>query len=145
PTAQLRGSGIWRLAGGQRGLTLDADASFSDMGAFLDQIDMKNLMEGGQGSLKGRFEWRNMPWRFDRSDLNGQLRFELEKGRLSTLNSRSARLLELLSLQSLQRLASFSLNPASLFKEGFPFDSVAGTLHIRNGVLTTNDYRVTGP
>jgi len=145
PTAELRGSGIWRLAGGQRGLTLDADASFSDMGAFLDQIDMKNMMEGGQGSLKGRFEWRNMPWRFDRSDLNGQLRFELEKGRLSTLNSRSARLLELLSLQSLQRLATFSMNPASIFKEGFPFDRVAGTLHIRDGVMTTNDYRVTGP
>ncbi|NYT69962.1 YhdP family protein [Pusillimonas noertemannii] len=145
PTAQLHGSGIWRLAGGERGLTLDADASFSDLGAFLDQIDMKNVLEGGKGTIKGRIEWRNMPWRFDRSDLNGQLRFELENGRFSTLNSRSARLLELLSLQSLQRLATFSMNPASIFKEGFPFDRVAGTLHISDGVMTTNDYRVTGP
>src|SRR5690606_25545185 len=111
PSAQLQGSGIWRLAGPQRGLTLDAEVHFSDAGAFLDRIDMKNVMQGGQGTLKGRFEWRNMPWRFQRSDLNGQLRLELERGRFSTVSSRSARLLELLSLQSLQRLATFNLNP----------------------------------
>lgn len=142
PSATLRGSGIWRLTGRQRGLTLDADVRFGDAGAFLDQIDMQQVMEGGQGALKGRFEWRNMPWRFNRADLNGQLRLELEQGRFSTLNSRSARVLELLSLQSLQRIATFSVSPASLFKEGFPFDRIAGTLHIHNGVMTTNDYNL---
>lgn len=145
PGAQLHGSGIWRLSGHQRGLTLDADMRFSDAGAFLDQIDMKNVMEGGEGSVKGRFEWRNMPWDFQRSDLNGQLRLELEDGRFSTVNSKSARLLELLSLQSLRRIATFNLNPGSLFKEGFPFDRLAGTLHIHEGVMTTNDYQVTSP
>src|SRR5690606_32005623 len=63
----------------------------------------------------------------------------------STVNSRSARLLELLSLQSLQRIATFQFNPGSVFKEGFPFDSLTGTLHLNSGVLTTSDYRVVGP
>lgn len=145
PTAQLRGSGIWRLTGPQRGLTLDATVDFSDVGAFLEQIDMKDVMQDGRGQIKGRFEWRNMPWRFKRIDLNGQLRVELEQGRFSTVNSRSARLLELLSLQSLQRLATFNLNPSSIFKEGFPFDRIAGTLHIQDGIMTTNDYQVISP
>lgn len=145
PTAQLRGSGIWRLTGPQRGLTLDATVDFSDVGAFLDQINLKDVMQEGRGQIKGRFEWRNMPWRFKRTDLNGQLRVELEQGRFSTVNSRSARLLELLSLQSLQRLATFNLNPSSIFKEGFPFDRIAGTLHIQDGIMTTNDYQVISP
>lgn len=145
PSAQLQGTGIWRLSGPQRGLTIDADVNISNAGELLNQIEFKNFMKGGQGSLTGRFEWRNMPWRFKRSDLNGQLRLELENGTFSTLNSRSARLLELLSLQSLQRIASFNLNPGAIFKEGFSFDRITGTLHIENGVLTTNDYRVTSP
>lgn len=145
PSATLRGSGIWRLTGPERGLTLDAEVDFIDLGSFLEQIDVNEFMEKGHGTLKGRFEWRNMPWRFKRADLNGQLRLELEQGRFSTVNSRSARLLELLSLQSLRRLATFSLDPGSIFKEGFPFDRIAGTLHIRDGVLTTNDYQVISP
>ena len=145
PSASLHGSGIWRLSGAERGLTLDAEVDFTDLGGFLDQIEVKEFMEKGHGTLKGRFEWRNMPWRFKRADLNGQLRLELEQGRFSTVNSRSARLLELLSLQSVRRLATFSLDPGSLFKEGFPFDRLAGTLHIQSGVMTTNDYQVISP
>lgn len=145
PSAALHGSGIWRLSGAERGLTLDAEVDIKDLGAFLDQIDVKDVMDKGHGTLKGRFEWRNMPWQYKRSDLNGQLRLELEKGRFSTVNSRTARLLELLSLQSIRRLATLSLDPASVFKGGFPFDRIAGTLHIQDGVMTTNDYQVTSP
>ncbi len=145
PSASLHGSGIWRLTGPERGLTLDAEASFIDLGAFLEQIELEEFMQKGHGTLKGRFEWRNMPWRFKRSDLNGQLRLELAQGRFSTVNSRSARLLELLSMQSIRRLATLSFDPASIFKEGFPFDRLAGTLHIHDGVLTTNDYQVVSP
>lgn len=145
PSAALHGTGIWRLTGAERGLTLDAEVDIRDLGAFLDQIDVKDVLDKGHGTLRGRFEWRNMPWEYKTSDLNGQLRLELEQGRFSTVNSRSARLLELLSLQSIKRLATLSLDPGSLFKGGFPFDRIAGTLHIQDGIMTTNDYQVTSP
>ena len=143
--AELTGSGMWRLKGPRRGLTLDAQARFSDAGRYLEQLGFANVLSGGRGTLKGKVEWRNMPWKFQRSDLDGELRLELESGRFSTVNSRSARLLELLSLQSLRRLATLNLNPATAFKEGFPFDRLAGTLHVRQGIMSTNDYQVTGP
>ncbi len=145
PSASLAGSGVWRLEGKNRGLTLDAVAQITDLGAYLDQIDMKDLMKGGKGSVSGRFEWQNMPWDFSKSDLNGKVEFDLEKGRFSNLNSRSSRLLELISLQSMQRLARLDFNPAGLTKEGFPYDKFRGTLNLDRGVMSTSDYRVVGP
>lgn len=145
PGASVSGSGMWRLSGKDRGLTLTADAHFSDLGAYIDHIGMKDVMKAGKGTLKGQFEWRNMPWDVSRKDLNGKVEFDLEKGRFSNVNSHSARLLELLSLQSIRRLARLDLNPAGLTKEGFPYDKLRGTLVLNNGVMSTSNYRVIGP
>ncbi|NGM87781.1 TIGR02099 family protein [Parapusillimonas sp. SGNA-6] len=145
PAATITGSGLWRLSGKNRGLTLDAVADIKDVGAYLDQIGVKDAMKGGEGTIKGQVEWRNMPWRFSKADLNGVAEFQLRKGRFSSLNSHSARLLELLSLQSMKRLAKFDFNPAGLAKEGFPYDNLRGTVHLDEGVMSTSNYRVTGP
>ncbi|NYT61355.1 TIGR02099 family protein [Alcaligenaceae bacterium] len=145
PWASLAGAGLWRLRGQDRGLTLDAEAQIKDLGAYFEQIGMKDVMKGGKGTLKGQFQWRNMPWTVSKSDLNGKVVFDLEKGRFSNLNSYSARLLELLSLQSIQRLARLDFNPSGLSKEGFPYDKLRGTLEVKGGLMHTNDYRVVGP
>src|SRR3546814_17031878 len=86
-----------------------------------------------------------MPWDFSKADLNGQIEFSLHKGRFSSLNSYSARLLELLSLQSVKRLARLDFNPAGLTREGFPYDDLRGTVKVSNGLMSTSDYRVLGP
>ncbi|HUH60470.1 MAG TPA: YhdP family protein [Candidimonas sp.] len=145
PSAQLTGSGVWRLSGSDRGLSLDATAQIQDLGAYLDQLGMKDLMKEGSGTVRGKVEWRNMPWEFSKADLIGNIEFQLEKGRLNTVGSYSARLLELLSLQSLKRLARFDFNPASISKEGFPYDNLRGTLVLQRGFMRTSDYRVIGP
>lgn len=145
PWASLAGTGVWRLSGKDRGLTLDAKADIKDLGAYLDQMGIKDLMKAGKGTLTGQFEWRNMPWALNKSDLKGKVVFDLEKGRFNNLNSRSSRLLELLSLQSIQRLARMDFNPMSLTKEGFPYDKLRGTLMLDSGMMRTTDYRVIGP
>lgn len=144
-SAELSGSGMWRLSGPDRGLTLDAEARIADMGEYLDQIGQKDVMKAGEGTLQSRLEWRNMPWSFSKTDLNGEITFSLRKGRFSALNSYSARLLELLSLQSVRRLARLDFNPAGLTKEGFPYDDLRGTVKVADGLMRTSDYRVIGP
>ncbi|GAB2910472.1 YhdP family protein [Paralcaligenes ginsengisoli] len=144
-STQLTGSGAWRLKGPQRGLTLDAVVNTTDLGAYFNQLGFKNVMSGGAGSVKGQIEWRNLPWTYEKSDLSGNLDFSLKKGRFSNINSKSARLLELLSLQSIQRLATFKFSPGSLLKDGFPYDNLRGTIKVDRGVMTTDNYRVTGP
>jgi uncharacterized protein (TIGR02099 family) len=145
PGAILTGSGTWRLSGKNRGLALDAQAEFSDLGKYMEYADFGEIMKGGSGKAVGRFEWRNMPWDVSKADLNGKVEIDLEKGRFSSVNSRSSRLLELLSLQSLHRLARMDVNPAGLTKEGFPYDRLRGTLLLNDGIMNTDDYRVVGP
>lgn len=145
PHASLKGSGTWRLDGPQRGLTIQADARFDDLGAYLEQVGFKDLMRGGHGQVQGSVEWRGIPWRFERSALYGDVSVELSKGRFLSLGSRSARLLEVLSLQSVKRLATLEWNPAGLMQQGFPFDELRGNLKLDAGVLHSENYRVAGP
>ncbi len=145
PAASLEGKGMWRLSGPQRGLTLDAKATVKDLGAYLEHAQFNDLMSGGSGQLTASLVWRNMPWAFNRADLSGAISFDLKKGRFSGVNSPSARLLELLSLQSFRRLARLDVNPASVAGDGFPFNTLKGTLNIKHGVVHTHDYRVVGP
>src|SRR5690606_19266150 len=105
----------------------------------------KQAVSGGQGYVEGTVTWNNLPWQFQKSDLQGQLNVKLEKGRLSSVNSRSARLLELLSLQSLQRILSFEANPEGAFAQGFPFDLVEGSVQVQSGVMSTNNFRINSP
>lgn len=118
---------------------------FEDLGAYLEQAGFRDLIEGGHGQIDGVIEWRNIPWRFERAGLNGDLRVDLAQGRFVTVGSRSARLLELLSLQSVKRLANLNWNPGGLLKQGFPFDTLQGHIKMADGILHSENYRVTGP
>lgn len=144
-SATLDATGHWRLSGGDRGLTVDTKASFKDLGKFLARVGHEGAVSDGAGSVDGRIAWRNFPWRHDLADLEGGLSVSLDKGRFLNLNSRTARLLELLSLQSLQRLVKLDVNPVNVLREGFPFDTVRGSMKIGKGVVTTDGYRINGP
>ena len=145
PSAHLEGRGVWRLRGPQRGLKLDAEADVSDLGDYFEQIGFSDLLSEGEGVVSMQIDWHDLPWTFDVGKIDGTVGFELTKGRLSTLNSKSARLLELISLQSVRRLATLDLNPLTLTKEGFPYDLLRGTLRLERGRVHTEDYRIIGP
>lgn len=143
--AAISGTGSWQLAGKQRGLTINAHANIKNLGDYLTEAGYPELIIDGRGTLDGQLRWHNMPWAFKRSDVDGNLRFDLSKGRFSNVNSHSAQLLELLSLQSVSRLARLKFNPSSLVRDGFPFDTLRGSVASEQGVLSTKDYRVVGP
>lgn len=145
PSAHLEGRGMWRLRGPQRGLTLDADVDVSDLGDYFDQIGFKDLLSAGEGNVQLEIDWHDLPWSLDVGKIDGSLNFEFTNGRLSTLNSKSARLLELISLQSVRRLATLDLNPLTLTEHGFPYDLLRGSLKLDHGQVHTEDYRIIGP
>lgn len=145
PSSHIKGSGIWRLSGPDRGLTLNAQADISNLGDYFDQLGYKNVLQKGSGTLSGQVVWHNLPWAYKKTDLGGRIEVDFKKGRFNNVGSRSARLLKLLSLQSVKRLATFKFDPASLLKEGFPFDNLRGTILVNKGIVTTDNYRVVGP
>lgn len=145
PTFQLDGTGEWTLGGPGRGLALQAKATTTDLGSYLDRIGFRNIMHKGQGTVDGSLQWNNLPWAYDKTDLNGQFDITLHKGSFSYEDSRTARLLKLLSLQSVSRLAKLEWSPGIVLKNGFPYDDIRGTVKMKKGVLHTENYRVVGP
>ena len=145
PSSHIKGSGLWRLNGLDRGLTLDAQADISNLGDYSDQLGYKNVLQQGSGTVSGQVVWHNLPWAYKKTDLSGRIEVDFKKGRFNNVGSRSARLLKLLSLQSVKRLAAFKFDPASLLKDGFPFDNLRGTILVNKGIVTTDNYRVVGP
>ncbi|MPS80158.1 MAG: TIGR02099 family protein [Achromobacter sp.] len=143
--ANLNATGNWRLEGPDRGLSVDANANFTDLGKFLARIGFENVVSGGSGTAQGRATWRNLPWTHNVADVSGEVDISLDKGRFMHVNSRTARLLELLSLQSLQRLARLDVNPTNLLRDGFPFDTIRGRVKMADGKMTTEGYKINGP
>ncbi|ARP91212.1 TIGR02099 family protein [Bordetella genomosp. 9] len=141
----LDATGFWRLSGPQRGLTVDAKAQWNDFGKLLTRLGWPDTAAGGEGSAEGKLTWNDLPWSHSVAGLDGRVSIKMDKGRLIHVNSRTARLLELLSLQSLQRLAKLQTNPANLFRDGFPFDTLRARLDISKGVIRTDDYKIHGP
>ena len=142
--ARLQGSGTWRLRGPDRGLSLKATVAAKDMGVWLSRAGWPGVLSGGQGTLKGDFTWRNLPWRHDKADLRGSLQIQLDKGRFLKIGSHTAKLLEFLSLQSITRLNRLEQGLVGLPKDGFPFDQLRGSLTLDQGVVQARDYKVIG-
>ncbi len=143
--ARLRGSGTWHLRGPDRGLELTASVQAGDLGAWMERAGWKDVLSGGEGTLKGRFRWRNLPWTHEKADLSGTLQIELDKGRFQKLGSHTAKLLEFLSLQSITRLTKLDRGLTGLPKDGFPFDQLRGALDMDRGQVKVHDYKVIGP
>jgi len=143
--AKLDASGTWRLAGRARGLSADVRVDVADLGKLLARLGLPEHVTGGHGSLRGKLDWRDLPWHHRYADLSGTLDVALEKGRLSHVNSPGARLLELLSLQSVQRLARLDVNPGSLLREGFPFDTIGSQITLGGGLARTDGLKVDSP
>lgn len=145
PSFTLDGTGQWTLSGADRGLTLRAKASATNLGDYFEHVGFGHVMRNGEGTLGGHLQWRNLPWSYDKSNLNGQFDIALRKGSFSYEDSRTARLLKLLSLQSVGRLAKLEWNPATMLRNGFPYDDVLGTVSLDQGIFRTDNYRVVGP
>src|SRR3546814_16766311 len=47
-------TGLWRMQGERRGLSLKANAQVDNLGAWLDQAGFPDLMEGGKGRSEER-------------------------------------------------------------------------------------------
>lgn len=142
---QLEGTGLWRLRGPERGLSIKARMQTDNLGAWMDRAGWPDVMQGGAGGLQGHFNWRNLPWTTHKRDISGQLHIELDSGRFPQVDSGAVKLLELLSLQSISRLFRLQGGLAGLWQDGLPFDQLRGTLSLDQGLATMQDYKMIGP
>lgn len=113
-----------------------------DFGAFLKEIGLLDSVRGGQGVISGRFSWRAPPWDFQLTEAAGNVRLDLEDGRLSQAELGVGRVVGLFNIASIIR--RINLDFKDVFNEGLSFDTMRGRVKIKDGDATVSDLRIDG-
>lgn len=122
---------------------LNVNWNIVDLGNTLKRFGYPDTVMDGAGELKGVLHWPGSPSQFDTTRLNGELEFEVRKGQIMQVKPGMGRLLGLLSLQSLPR--RLTLDFRDLFSNGFAFDKINATVRINQGVLRSDNFKMSGP
>ncbi|MBU1424236.1 MAG: TIGR02099 family protein [Gammaproteobacteria bacterium] len=136
PDGVLNMSGKWQAVPEQTRIKLRID--ISDAGNILSRSGYPDSLKDGSGSLESDLHWAGAPGTFSYPKLNGTLQLKVGKGRFLKVDPGAAKLLGVLSLQRL------SLDFTDVFSKGFQFESITGNAQIVNGLLLTDDMKLTG-
>jgi uncharacterized protein YhdP len=142
PDMKVSATGEWSSVGARHmriAFTLDT----SDAGATLGRFGMAGAVAGGKGKLEGKLDWSGSPFDIDYASLGGTLALRVENGRFLKVDNRGAgRLLTLLSLQSLSR--TLLTDTRENFGEGFSFSVIKADATVARGVMSTENFSMTG-
>lgn len=142
---KLAASAEWAPAAGAaaRRIKMRFKLDARDAGATLDRLGFAGAMASGSGALEGEVEWLGSPLDINYPTLTGTLALSLDNGRfLKVETGNAARLLSLLSLQSLSRTLLF--DGRSQFADGFAYNSIRADAAVKEGVISTNNFRMAG-
>ena len=142
--SQLSADGTWRNSIRNPQTKLNFNLSSTHLGKTLHRFQPSgDMLRGGTGNLSGQINWPGSPHEFAVERLDGSFTMQLEKGQILKVQPGVGRLLGLLSLQSLPR--RLTLDFRDLFNQGFAFDKITCSANIRDGILRSDDFFMTGP
>ncbi len=140
PDGVLNMSGKWQVQPEQTQLNVQVD--ISDAGKILSRSGYPDSLKDGKGTLASDLHWVGAPDSFSYSRLNGSVHLNVGKGRFLKVDPGAAKLLGVLNLQSIPK--RITLDFTDVFSSGFEFDSITGNARIVNGLLMTDDMKLTG-
>ncbi len=136
PDGVLSMSGKWQAIPEQTQVKMRIN--ISDAGRIMSRSGYPDSLKDGSGSLESDLHWAGAPGTFSNPKLNGTLQLKVGKGRFLKVDPGAAKLLSVLSLQRL------SLDFTDVFSKGFQFESITGNAQIVNGLLLTDDMKLSG-
>lgn len=142
---ELEGKGRWRPARGAApaATAIDFNLAARSLEDLLKRFGYPGTVRRGTATLAGALTWAGPPTTVDYPSLDGQLTLEAARGQFKKLEPGVGRLLGVVSLQSLPR--RISLDFRDVFSEGFAFDSIAGRMSVKQGIMATSDFQIQGP
>jgi uncharacterized protein (TIGR02099 family) len=144
PDSQLSADGTWRNSVRNPQTMLKFNLTSNNLGKTLQRFQPSGeMVKGGTGNMAGQISWPGSPHEFMVERLDGSFNMQLEKGQILKVQPGVGRLLGLLSLQSLPR--RLTLDFRDLFSQGFAFDKITSSANIRDGILRSDDFFMTGP
>jgi uncharacterized protein (TIGR02099 family) len=145
PSFQAQANGLWQVAadGGQQ-TYLHGSMKSDDLGDTLEGLGIGEEIEGGRADVRMDLRWSGAPYRVaEYRGLHGRAEVEIRDGRIRDVETGAGRFIGLLNLGALSR--RLSLDFSDLFKKGFAFDSIEGTLTVDGPDLYTSDLVMRGP
>lgn len=136
-------SGDWTNTGdSQTSTEVHFDLRSPNGGSLLKKWDLDVAIEDSSVRLVADLSWQDSPWNFDYSLVDADMSLNLGKGYLSEISDEKGRLFSLFNLQSLVRKLTFDFK--DVYKKGFFYDSINGSLQLRDGVISTENVRIKG-
>jgi uncharacterized protein YhdP len=142
PDASMNGKGVWRT-GESSSTSLEFQLDVNDAGKFLDRLGYRGLVKGAKAKLSGELSWQGDPVTLDYPSLTGELTLRVGDGQFLEIEPGIGKLVSLMSLQMLPR--RITLDFRDVFSKGFQFDDITSSLHIKQGVMSTKDFKMDGP
>lgn len=136
----VEASGKWGMMPAQTHLAIKL--TLSDAGNMLVQAGYPSSIKNGSGTLDCDLVWPGAPSDLALSRMDGHMDVKLEKGRFLKLDPGAGKLLSVLSLQALPKRITLDFN--DVFSQGFEFDNIDGVAQIKQGIMTTSDFKIKG-
>lgn len=114
----------------------------NNIGKLLARLGYPHMIKGGYGTLRGSLSWSNNIVLLNKPDITGFITLNFYQGRIAKVNPGISNFFSLLSLQSILRFARLDFSD---FASGFAFDSFKGTIHLKGGILQSNQLMINGP
>jgi uncharacterized protein YhdP len=137
PSAQLDANGVW-----DRSTSLTYRLNLSDVGGFLNRLQVKDAVRGGKGSVSGDLRWNGSPFSMDLPSLGGTADIAVREGQFLRVEPGAAKLIGVLNLQALPKL--LTLDFRDIFAQGFSFDDLRGNVVILDGIASTDNLAMRG-
>ncbi len=138
--AQLNAHGKWIVGPKDSHTQLNYVWDIANVGKLLDKLGFPDWARAGKGQLEGQMNWRGLPFDLDIPSLSGELQLKLSSGQILKVNSPQLKLLSVVSMQALRR--RLTLDFRDMFSEGIAFDTIFGTAKIKQGVLRTDNFKM---
>jgi len=133
----------WHIADGVSQSALEAEVRTQDIGQTLAALGIPDQVQGGHAEIHVNARWPGGLTAYSLANIDAQIRADARDGQFLQVKQGAGKLLGLFDLSSLARYLSFDFR--SVFGKGYTFNSLNGTLNIKEGNAATTGIEVKGP
>lgn len=140
PYVKASGSAYWHYRSKKQSSEVTMNVESKNYGELLASLGFPKLLENGEATFSGDFNWDGGFGNFSWGILNGVITMDILDGLFTKVDPGAGQLLGLLSIENLPGLI-FS---GDAFKSGFSFDRIVGAYELDNGNAYTDGIGISG-
>ena len=119
--------------------SVNLTVSSDNLALLLANFGYQQAIEARDVNVSANLTWPGDVFSPSKSNLQGQLSFDLGQGKLTDVKAGAAgRVFGLLSVSAIPRRLALDFN--DLFRKGFHFNSIKGTFNVADGQATSDDF-----